>query len=76
MDTILPQCRVEKDEDEQLHDTVQKYSSGEISPEQYTCTLGFKYQTSTELWDYSAEFFYIKQDNILLKNLLPSPRGE
>jgi hypothetical protein len=49
MDTILPQCRVEKDEDKQLHDTVQKYSSGEISPEQYTCTLGFKYQTSTEL---------------------------
>jgi len=26
-----------------------------------------------ELWDYSAELLYIKQDNILLKNLLPHP---
>jgi hypothetical protein len=35
-----------------LHDMVQKYSSGEISREQYTRTLGFKYQAWTELWDY------------------------
>jgi hypothetical protein len=39
---------------------VQKYSSGEISREEYTYTLGFKYQTRTELWDYSAELLYIK----------------
>ncbi len=31
MDTVLPQSRVEKDKDKQLHDMVKKYSSGEIS---------------------------------------------
>ena len=35
MDTVLPQSRVEKDKDKQLHDIVQKSSSGEISSEQY-----------------------------------------
>ena len=40
MDTVLPQSRDEKNKDKQLHDMVQKYSSGEISPS----TLGFKYQ--------------------------------
>jgi hypothetical protein len=44
MDTVLPQSRVEIDKDKHLHDMVQKYSSGEISREQYTRTLGFKYQ--------------------------------
>jgi hypothetical protein len=33
MDTVLPQSRVEKDKDKQLHDMVKKYSSGEISRE-------------------------------------------
>ena len=47
MDTILPQSRVENDK--QLHDIVQKYSSGEISDEQYIRTIGFKYKASTEL---------------------------
>jgi hypothetical protein len=40
MDTVLPQSKDEKNKDKQLHDMVQKYSSGEISPS----TLGFKYQ--------------------------------
>jgi len=52
MDTVLPQSRVEKDEDKHLHDMVQKYSSGAISREQYIRTLEFKYQARTELWDY------------------------
>ena len=52
MDTVLAQSRVEIDKDKHLHDMVQKYSSGEISREQYTRTLGFKYQAWTELWDY------------------------
>jgi len=39
-----PQCRVEIDQDKHLHDMVQKYSSGEISREQYTRTFGLKYQ--------------------------------
>jgi hypothetical protein len=55
---------------------IQKYSSGEISREQYTRTLEIKNQTRTELWDNGAELLYIKQNNILLKNLLPSPHGE
>jgi hypothetical protein len=38
---------------------VQKYYSGEISREQYTRTLGFKYQARTELWDYHLIFMYI-----------------
>jgi hypothetical protein len=49
MGTVLPQSRVEKDKDRHLHDMVQKYSSVEISREQYTRTLGFKYQARTEL---------------------------
>jgi hypothetical protein len=49
IDTVLPQSRVENDKDKQLHDMVQKYSSGEISREQYTRTLGFKYQARMEL---------------------------
>jgi hypothetical protein len=40
---------VENDKDKQLYDMVQKYPSGEISREQYTRTLGFKYQVTTEL---------------------------
>jgi hypothetical protein len=36
---------------------VQKYSSVEISREQYT--PGFKYQARTELWDYHLIFMYI-----------------
>ena len=37
---------------EQLHDMVQKYCSGEnISREQNTHTLGFKYQARAELLD-------------------------
>ena len=48
MDTVLPQSSVEKDKDKQLHDIVQKYSSGEISREQYTRALGLKYQARTE----------------------------
>jgi hypothetical protein len=49
-----------------LHDMVQKYSSGEISRE-----LWFKYQASTELWDFalniqnSAELLSIKQEKQL-----------
>jgi hypothetical protein len=43
----------------QLHDIVQKYSSGEISREQYTRALGFKYQARTESWDYHLIFMYI-----------------
>jgi len=35
--------------DKHLHDMVQKYSSDEISREQYTRTLGFKCQARTEL---------------------------
>ena len=30
VDTVLPKSRVENDKDKQLHDMVQKYSSGEI----------------------------------------------
>ena len=48
MDTVLPQSRIERDKDKQLHDMVQKYSSGEVSREQYT-RIGFKYQSRTEL---------------------------
>jgi hypothetical protein len=40
---------VENDKDKQLHNMVQKYSNGEISREQYTRTLGFKYQARMEL---------------------------
>jgi hypothetical protein len=49
VDTVLPKSRVENDKDKQLHDMVQKYSSGEIYHEQYTSTLGFRYQVRTEL---------------------------
>ena len=51
MDTVLPQSRMEKDNflDKHLYDMVQKYSSGEISREQYTSTLGFKYQARMKL---------------------------
>jgi hypothetical protein len=49
MDTVLPQSRVEKNKVKQLHDMVQKSSSGDTSREQYTGTLGFKYQARTEL---------------------------
>ena len=49
MDTVLPQSRVEKNKNKHLHDMVQKYYSGEISREEYTRTLGFKYQARTEL---------------------------
>jgi hypothetical protein len=35
--------------DKHLHDMVQNYSSDEIYREQYTRTLGFKYQARTEL---------------------------
>ena len=49
MDTVLPQSRVEKNKDKHLHDRIQDYSSGEISHEQYICTLGFKYQARMEL---------------------------
>jgi hypothetical protein len=49
MDTVLPQSRVENDKDKQLYDMVQIYSSGEISCEQYTRTLGFKCQSRAEL---------------------------
>ena len=59
MDTVLPQSSVEKDKDKQLHDIVQKYSSREISREQYTRALKFKYQARTELWDYHLIFMYI-----------------
>jgi hypothetical protein len=48
IDTVLPQSSVEKDKNKQLHDIVQKYSSGEISREQYTRALGFKYHARTE----------------------------
>jgi hypothetical protein len=40
---------VENDKYKQLYDMVQKSSSREISSEQYTRTLGFKYQTRTEV---------------------------
>ena len=49
MDTVLPQSRVKKDKDKQLYDMVQIYSSSEISCEQYTRTLGSKYQSRAEL---------------------------
>jgi len=48
MDTVL--SMVEKDNDIQMHDMVQKYSSGEMSREQYTRILGFKYQE----WNYET----------------------
>jgi hypothetical protein len=37
---------------------VQKYSSGEVSREQYT-RIGFKYQSRTELWHYHLIFMYM-----------------
>jgi hypothetical protein len=43
---------VENDKDKQLHDMVQKYSSGEISREQYTR----KYLARTEFLDYHLTF--------------------
>ena len=49
MNTVLPQSRMEKNKDQHLHDMVQKYSNGEISREQYTSTLGFRYQITMEL---------------------------
>ena len=49
VDTLRPQSRVENDKYKQLYDMVQKSSSREISSEQYTRTLGFKYQTRTEV---------------------------
>ena len=49
MHTVLPQSRVEKDKDKHLDDMDQKYSNGEISREQYTRALGFKYQERTKL---------------------------
>ena len=49
MHTVLPQSRVEKDKDKHLDDMDQKYSNGEISCEQYTRALGFKYQERTKL---------------------------
>jgi hypothetical protein len=42
---VLQQSGVEKNNDKRLHNMVQKYSSVEISREQYTRTLGFKYGT-------------------------------
>ena len=57
--TVLPQSREEKDKDNHLHDMVQKYCNGEISREQYTRTLLFKYQARTELWDYHLILLYI-----------------
>jgi hypothetical protein len=47
MDTVL--SRVEKGNNKQLHDIVQEYSSGDISREQYTRILGFKYQERNHL---------------------------
>jgi hypothetical protein len=38
---------------------VQKYSSGEISREQYIRTSELKYQARTELWDYHLIYMYI-----------------
>jgi hypothetical protein len=49
MDAVLSQSQVEKNNDKHLHDMIQKYSSGEISREQYTRTLEIKNQTRTEL---------------------------
>ena len=40
---------MENDKDKQLHDMVQKYSRGDIPHEQYTSTLGFRYQARMEL---------------------------
>ena len=59
VDTLRPQSRVENDKYKQLNDMVQKSSSREISSEQYTRTLGFKYQTRTEVWDYHLIFMNI-----------------
>ena len=39
VDTVLPKSRVENDKDKQLHDMVQKFSSGEISREQFLFSL-------------------------------------
>jgi hypothetical protein len=49
VETVLPKSRVENDKDKQLHDMVQKYSRGDIPHEQYTSTLGIRYQERTEL---------------------------
>jgi hypothetical protein len=49
VDTVLPNSRVENDKDKQLHDMVQEYSRGDIPHEQYTSTLGFRYQARMEL---------------------------
>ena len=40
--TVAPQYRIEKDKDNLLYDMVQKYSSGEISREQYIRTSELK----------------------------------
>jgi hypothetical protein len=48
-----------EDKDNHLHDMVQKFSSGEISREQYTRTLVIKYQTRTDLWDYHLIYMYM-----------------
>jgi hypothetical protein len=38
---------------------VQKCSGDEISREQYTRTLGFKYEARMELWDYHLIFEHV-----------------
>jgi hypothetical protein len=50
---------VEKNRDKNLHDMVQKYSSGEISREQYTHTLGL-----SELTGQKSELTGQKSDNL------------
>ena len=50
-----------KDKDDHLYIIWFKniLSRGDISHEQYTHILGFKYQARTELWDYHLIYMYI-----------------
>ena len=64
MDTVL--SRVEKGNNKQLHDIVQKYSSAEISREQYTRILGFKYQERNHLIFMSIFALKIENNVVLL----------
>jgi hypothetical protein len=70
MDTVL--SRVEKGNNKQLHDIVQKYSSAEISRQQYTHIPGFEYQERNQfifMFKFSLKIennvvvVYIKQGN-------------
>jgi hypothetical protein len=66
MDTVLPQSRVEKNKNKHLHDMVQKYSSGEISREQYIRTSELK--TKQERNDLSRRKTFERIDRTKERN--------